>query len=230
MLTAETRLRTMFDEKVAVIIRVPNPENAANMAHALLKGGFKCVEVTMTVPGALDVIKAVAEAAPEGCMIGAGTVTSAHDARACIKAGAQFIVSPICETDIIRPCREAGVVAIPAGLSATEIMTAWRVGAHVVKVFPAGSVGGPAYIKAIRGPMPDIPLWVSGMLQPSETQAYLTAGAQIVGINANALPQVMIDQGDLAGLADAARALRKEVLGEMRVSVDAVAANGAQKV
>jgi 2-dehydro-3-deoxyphosphogluconate aldolase/(4S)-4-hydroxy-2-oxoglutarate aldolase len=99
----------------------------------------------------------------------------------------------------------------------------------VVKVFPAGSVGGPAYIKAIRGPMPDIPLWVSGMLQPSETQAYLTAGAQIVGLNANALPQFLIDQGDWAGLADAARALRKEALGEMRVSVDAVAANGAQK-
>jgi 2-dehydro-3-deoxyphosphogluconate aldolase/(4S)-4-hydroxy-2-oxoglutarate aldolase len=228
-LPAETRLRKMFNEKIAAIIRVPQPETAVNMAHALLKGGFKCVEVTMTVPGALDVIKAVAEAAPADCMIGAGTVTSAADARACIKAGAQFIVSPICETDIIRPCREAGVVAIPAGLSATEIMTAWRVGAHVVKVFPAGSVGGPAYIKAIRGPMPDIPLWVSGMLQPSETQAYLAAGAQIVGLNANALPQPLIDSGDWSGVADAARALLKEALGEQRASMDKVVANGAQK-
>lgn len=231
MLTAEKRLRTMFDEKVAAIIRVPNPEDATNIAHALLKGGFKCVEVTMTVPGALDVIKAVAEAAPEDCMIGAGTVTSAADARACIKAGAQFIVSPICEIDIIRPCREAGAVAIPAGLSATEIMTAWRVGAHVVKVFPAGSVGGPAYIKAIRGPMPDIPLWVSGMLQPSETQAYLAAGAQIVGLNANALPQYLIDRGDWTGVADAARTLLKEALGEKRASMDGVTMHdGAQKI
>ncbi len=225
MLPAEKRLRKMFEEKVAAIIRVPSPEHAMNMAQALLKGGFKCVEVTMSVPGALDVIKAVAEAAPDDCMIGAGTVTSAADARACIKAGAQFIVSPICETDIIRPCREAGVVAIPAGLSATEIMTAWRVGAHVVKVFPAGSVGGPAYIKAIRGPMPDIPLWVSGMLLPGETQAYLAAGAQIVGLNANALPKDLIDQGDWAGVADAARALLKEALGGTRASPEGVAAN-----
>lgn len=220
----------MFEEKVAAIIRVPQPETAVNLAHALLTAGFKCVEVTLTVPGALDVIKTLAEAAPADCMIGAGTVTSAADARACIKAGAQFIVSPICEIDIVRPCREAGVVAIPAGLSATEIMTAWRVGAHVVKVFPAGSVGGPAYIKAIRGPMPEIPLWVSGMLQPSETQAYLAAGAQIVGLNANALPQSLIDSGDWTGVTDAARAMLKEALGEQRISVGNVVANGTQKV
>lgn len=220
----------MFEEKVAAIIRVPQPETAVNLAHALLNAGFKCVEVTLTVPGALDVIKTLAEAAPADCMIGAGTVTSAADARACIKAGAQFIVSPICEIDIVRPCREAGVVAIPAGLSATEIMTAWRVGAHVVKVFPAGSVGGPAYIKAIRGPMPEIPLWVSGMLQPSETQAYLAAGAQIVGLNANALPQSLIDSGDWTGVTDAARAMLKEALGEQRISVGNVVANGTQKV
>ena len=229
MLIAEKRIRTMFDEKVAAIIRVPQPETAVNLAHALLNAGFKCVEVTLTVPGALDVIKTLADAASADCMIGAGTVTSAADARACIKAGAQFIVSPICETDIVRPCREAGVVAIPAGLSATEIMTAWRVGAHVVKVFPAGSVGGPAYIKAIRGPMPDIPLWVSGMLQPSETRAYLAAGAQIVGLNANALPQYLIDSGDWAGVTDAARAMLKEALGEQRVAADNIVANGAQK-
>ncbi len=229
MLIAEKRIRTMFDEKVAAIIRVPQPETAVNLAHALLHAGFKCVEVTLTVPGALDVIKTLAESAPEDCMIGAGTVTSAADARACVKAGAQFVVSPICEIDIVRPCREAGVVAIPAGLSATEIMTAWRVGAHVVKVFPAGSVGGPAYIKAIRGPMPDIPLWVSGMLQPSETQAYLAAGAQIVGLNANALPQHLIDSSDWAGVTDAARAMLKEALGEQRVVAGNVVANGAQK-
>lgn len=229
MLIAEKRIRTMFEEQVTAIIRVPQPETAVNLAHALLQAGFKCVEVTMTVPGALDVIKTLAEAAPEGSMIGAGTVTSAADARACIKAGAQFIVSPICEIDIIRPCREAGVVAIPAGLSATEIMTAWREGAHVVKVFPAGSVGGPAYIKTIRGPLPDIPLWVSGMLQPSETQAYLAAGAQIVGLNANALPQNLIDSGDWAGVTDAARAMLKEAFGDRRVPANGFVANGTQK-
>jgi 2-dehydro-3-deoxyphosphogluconate aldolase/(4S)-4-hydroxy-2-oxoglutarate aldolase len=212
MLPIEERLRAMFAAQVVAIIRVPQPETAHHIAHALLKGGFKCVEVTLSVPGAVDVIKQLSAEAPEDVRIGAGTVTSAADARLCIEAGAQFIVSPVCETDIIRPCREAGVVAIPAGLTPTEILHAWRLGAHVVKVFPAGSVGGPAYIKAVRGPLPEIPLWVSGMLTPAEAQAYLAAGTQIVGLNANALPQALIDAGDWDGLAAAAQKMLREAL------------------
>jgi 2-dehydro-3-deoxyphosphogluconate aldolase/(4S)-4-hydroxy-2-oxoglutarate aldolase len=200
----------MFDEKIVAIIRVPNAERAMCIAQALMRGGFKCVEVTMSVSGALDVIKDLSANAPEGIMIGAGTVTSAAEARQCIEAGAQFVVSPVCETDIIRPCREAGGVAIPAGLTPTEIMHAWRLGAHVVKVFPAGSVGGPAYIKAIRGPMPHIPLWVSGMLTLRETQDYLASGAQIVGLNANALPNHLLDANDWEAVAEAARAMIAE--------------------
>ncbi len=168
----------------------------------------------MTVPGAIDVIKDLCANAPEGVMIGAGTVTSAADARACIDAGAQFVVSPTCETDIIRPCREAGVVAIPAGMTPTEIQHAWRMGAHVVKVFPAGSVGGPAYIRAIRGPLPDMPLWVSGMVQPSEAQAYLAAGAQIVGLNAASLPQGPVEAGDWAAVAESVRVMVRDARGD----------------
>lgn len=213
MLLIEQRLRTLFQEKVVAIIRVSCQDCAAHLAHALIEGGFKCVEVTMTVPGALDVIKDLSANVPEGVMIGAGTVNSAAEARQCIEAGAQFLVSPICETDIIRPCRESGVVAIPAGMTPTEIVHAWRLGAHVVKVFPAGTVGGPAFIKAVRGPLPDIPLWVSGLVQPSETQAYLTAGAQLVGLNAAALPQNLLDAGDWGGVAEAARRMWQEALG-----------------
>jgi 2-dehydro-3-deoxyphosphogluconate aldolase/(4S)-4-hydroxy-2-oxoglutarate aldolase len=213
MLPIEQRLHTLFTEKFVAIIRVPEAERAMKMAHALARGGFKCIEVTMTVPGAVEAIKALASNAPEGIMIGAGTVTSAADARQCIDAGAQFIVSPMCETDIIRPCREAGVVSIPAGLSPTEIMRAWRIGAHVIKVFPAGSVGGPAYIKALRGPMPDIPLWVSGMLDAHEARNYLCAGVQIVGLNANALPQDRIELGDWDAVADGARAMLEQARG-----------------
>lgn len=205
MLAIEQRLRTMFDAKVVVIIRVPQAERAKNLAQALIAGGVKCVEITLSVPGAIELIKDIAASAPEGVMIGAGTVTSAADARACIEAGAQFIVSPTCEVDIIRPSRDAGVVAIPAGMTPTEIQHAWRMGAHVVKVFPAGSVGGPNYIKAIRGPLTDMPLWVSGMVQPNETQAYLAAGAQIVGLNASSLPQYQVDAGDWAAVTESVR-------------------------
>jgi 2-dehydro-3-deoxyphosphogluconate aldolase/(4S)-4-hydroxy-2-oxoglutarate aldolase len=213
MLPIEKRLRAMFDERIAVIIRAPNAERAHNIALALIAGGVKCVEITMTVPGAVDVIKDLSAAATEGVLIGAGTVMGAADARACIDAGAQFVVAPTCETDIIRPCREAGVVAIPAGMTPTEINRAWRMGAHVVKVFPAGSVGGPNYIKAIRGPLPDIPLWVSGMVQPGETQTYLAAGAQLVGLNASALPQGPVDAGDWATVTDQAREMLRVAQG-----------------
>jgi 2-dehydro-3-deoxyphosphogluconate aldolase/(4S)-4-hydroxy-2-oxoglutarate aldolase len=210
MLPIEERLRAMLAAQIVAIIRVPQPETAHHVAHALFRGGFTCVEVTLSGPGAVDMIKQLSAEAPTGALIGAGTVTSAADARACIEAGAQFIVSPVCETDIIRPCREAGVVAIPAGLTPTEILRAWRLGAHVVKVFPAGSVGGPAYIKAVRGPLPEIPLWVSGLVQPCEAQAYLAAGVQIVGLNANALPQALIDANDWDGVTEAARGILHE--------------------
>ncbi len=210
MLPIERRLRTLFHEQVVAIIRVAETERALGLARALIAGGFRCVEVTMTVPGALDVIKTLCADVSEDVLIGAGTVTSAAEARQCIEAGAQFLVSPICETDIIRPSREAGVVAIPAGMTPTEIMHAWRLGAHVVKVFPAGAIGGPAFIRAVRGPLPEIPLWVSGAVQPCETQAYLAAGAQLVGLNASILPSCLIESGDWAGLATAARAMLNE--------------------
>ncbi len=209
----ETRLRQMLAQKVVAIIRVNTGERAAKAADALARAGFKLIEVTMTVPGAADIIKDLTaqqasrqkDGAPDGVMIGAGTVMNGPDARLCIECGAQFIVSPICEPDIIRPCRDAGVVVIPAGLTPTEIVHAWRMGAHVVKVYPAGSVGGPAYIRALRGPLPDIPLWVSGMLTAREACEYLKAGVQIVGLGAELLPAGLMDAGDAgnAGNGDA---------------------------
>ncbi len=198
----------MLAGQLVAIIRTNTQERAVKAAHALIRAGFKLVEITLTIPGALEVIKTVSESAPEDVMIGAGTVMSAANARDCIAQGAQFIVSPICETDIIRPCREAGVVSIPAGLSATEIVHAWRLGAHVVKVFPVGTVGGPSYIKALRGPLPDIPLWVSGMVAPAQAREYVAAGAQLVGLGSDQLlPARLVDAADWDGIATHAHAL-----------------------
>lgn len=206
MLPIETRLRRMLAEQIVAIIRAGSQEHALNAARALMRAGFRLIEITLTIPGAPEVIKTLADSAPEDVMIGAGTVMSDAGARACIAQGAQFIVSPICETDIIRPCREAGVVSIPAGLSATEIVHAWRLGAHVVKVFPVGTVGGPDYIRALRGPLPDIPLWVSGMVAPAQTRAYIAAGAQLVGLGSDQLlPARLLEAGDWDGIATHAR-------------------------
>lgn len=217
----ETRLRAMLAQKYVAIIRVNSAERALKSAQALIQAGFRLIEVTMTVPGALDVIKDLAaqvnQNATEGVMIGAGTVMDAPDARRCIENGAQFVVSPICETDIIRPCRDAGVVAIPAGLTMTEIVHAWRMGAHVVKISPAGSVGGPAYIRAIRGPLPDIPLWVSGMVLAREAVEYMKAGVQLVGLGAELLPPALMEVNDWGAISQHAQRLLLQARGEVAV-------------
>jgi 2-dehydro-3-deoxyphosphogluconate aldolase/(4S)-4-hydroxy-2-oxoglutarate aldolase len=225
----ETRLRAMLAQKYVAIIRANSAERAHKSAQALMQAGFRLIEVTMTVPGALDVIKDLAaqvnqnatggEGAKygEGVMIGAGTVMDAPDARRCIENGAQFVVSPICETDIIRPCRDAGVVAIPAGLTMTEIVHAWRMGAHVVKISPAGSVGGPAYIRAIRGPLPDIPLWVSGMVSAREAVDYMKAGVQLVGLGAELLPPALMEVNDWGEISRHAQRLLLQARGEVAV-------------
>jgi 2-dehydro-3-deoxyphosphogluconate aldolase/(4S)-4-hydroxy-2-oxoglutarate aldolase len=213
----ETRIRGMFAEKYVAIIRVNSSEYALKGAQALMQAGFRMIEITLTIPGALDVIKDLAAQVSNAVMIGAGTVMNTPDALRCIENGAQFVVSPICETDIIRPCRDAGVVAIPAGLTMTEIVHAWRMGAHVVKISPAGSVGGPAYIRAIRGPLPEIPLWVSGMVTAREASDYLKAGVQLVGLGAELLPPALMDTNDWEAVSQHAQRLLLQARGEVAV-------------
>jgi 2-dehydro-3-deoxyphosphogluconate aldolase/(4S)-4-hydroxy-2-oxoglutarate aldolase len=225
----ETRLRAMLAQKYVGVVRVNTSERALKGARALILAGFRMVEITLTIPGALDIIKELAAEVSQGAMvgagatigagvmIGAGTVMNAPDARRCIENGAQFIVSPICEIDIIRPCRDAGVVVIPAGMTPTEIVHAWRMGAHVVKVYPAGSVGGPEYIRAIRGPLPEIPLWVSGMVSARQAGEYVKAGVQLVGLGMELLPPVMMEVNDWEAITQHAQRLLFQARGEVAV-------------
>ncbi len=206
MLTIESRLKFLFDEKIVGVIRTRTADDALNVVKALISGGFRAVEVPMTVPDILNVLKELVRVAPEGVMVGAGTVMTAADARACIEAGCQFIVAPSAEMEIIRPCREAGVVAIPGAATPTEIAACWRAGAHVVKVFPAATLGGPDYVRAVRGPFPHIPLWVSGMVTSAQSQNYLRAGAQLVGLTNELMPQPLMDAKDWDGIREHARA------------------------
>ncbi len=207
----DARVGRMFAARIAIVMRGSDPARVRLLAHALARGGFDCIEVTMTVPGSIELIKTLTAELPAH-MIGAGTVTAAHDARACIDAGAQFLVSPIAALDIIRPAREAGVVCIPAGMTPTEIHSAWINGGHVVKVFPAGTAGGPAYIRALRGPLPDIPLWVSGAVTAADAPAYFAAGVQLVGLNAAEIPAEVIAANDWDAVAEHAHRLRARAL------------------
>lgn len=206
MLSIESRIRFLFDEKIVGVIRTRTASDALNVVKALVAGGFKAVEVPMTVPDAVNVLKELVQTVGDGVMVGAGTVMTAADARACIEAGCQFIVAPSAEFEIIRPCREAGVVAIPGAATPTEIAACWRAGAHVVKVFPAATLGGPDYIRAVRGPFPHIPLWVSGMVTSAQSLNYLKAGAQLVGLTNELMPQNLMDANDWEGIRDHARA------------------------
>ena len=212
MLPLEQRLQTMLSARLATVIRASSAETALSAADALIAAGFRLIEVTMTVPGAVEAIKElhrrVTERGQTDIIVGAGTVMSGADARRCIEAEAAFVVSPSCETDIIRPCRDSGVVAIPAGLTPTEIVHAWRLGAHFVKVFPAGSLGGPSYIKALRGPLPDIPLWVSGMVTAKEATQYFQAGAQLIGLGSELLPAHLVAANDWAAVTHHAQQIR----------------------
>lgn len=196
----ETRLKTMLAARVAAVIRLDSAHNAQRAAECLIDAGFKCVEITMTVPNAIHIIKTLSQNAPADVLIGAGTIMSGADVRAAIDAGAQFVVSPIFEPETIRPCREAGVVAIPAALTPTEIVMGWRAGGHVIKVFPVGQVGGATYIKTIRGPLPDIPLWVSGNAFAKDAAAYFAAGTQLIGLTAELFPAKLIDAGHWSAL------------------------------
>ncbi|HQV68876.1 MAG TPA: bifunctional 4-hydroxy-2-oxoglutarate aldolase/2-dehydro-3-deoxy-phosphogluconate aldolase [Thermoflexales bacterium] len=208
MILLEQRMRALFDLRVVPVIRASGPEQATRMAELLHAAGFGAIEITMTVPGAMDVIARLAKAMPD-VMIGAGTVLSGPQAVEVIRAGAQFVVSPTLETDIIRPCREAGAVSIPAGMTPTEILRAWQAGANVVKVFPAQPIGGVDFIKALRGPLPEIPLWVSGLVMAKDAPAYFHAGVQLVGLGgAELLPPDALAAGDDAAVAHAAGLLK----------------------
>ena len=168
----------MREAGVLGVIRVQAVEDLGGIARALRNGGLECVEITMTTPGAL---RAIEEAGGklEGVTMGAGTVLDGTTARQAILAGAEFLVTPTVEPDVIEMAHRYGVVVIPGAMSPTEILTAWEMGADMVKVFPA-SVLGPSYLKAIRGPLPQIPLVPTGGITADNAGEFIRAGAALV--------------------------------------------------
>lgn len=177
---ADTVLQQILKTKIVAIIRGVDPKNVLAVVQALRAGGVTNVEVTLNSPDALAVIKEVSDVMGGSMLVGAGTVLDADDARAAIGAGAKFIISPTLDEDTIRYTKESGVVSIPGAFTPTEILKAHRLGADLVKVFPASS--GPAYIKDIRGPLPHIPLMPTGGIRVDNIDAYQRAGGVAFGI------------------------------------------------
>jgi 2-dehydro-3-deoxyphosphogluconate aldolase/(4S)-4-hydroxy-2-oxoglutarate aldolase len=164
------------------VLRASSVDEALALAAAIEAGGVTVLEVTMTVPGAVEVIRRLVAEAGDRLLIGAGTVLDAEKARECIGAGAQFIVSPALNLKTIEHCNREGVAVLPGALTPTEIWTAWQAGADVVKVFPASAVGGAKYLKAIKAPLPEIELVPTGGVSLATAQEFLEAGAFALGV------------------------------------------------
>jgi 2-dehydro-3-deoxyphosphogluconate aldolase/(4S)-4-hydroxy-2-oxoglutarate aldolase len=190
---------------VIPVVRGDAPKQALGAAEAVSAGGIPIVEITMTVPGAVDAIAQLAREAGKDLLIGAGTVLDAQAARRCVDAGAQFIVSPGFDRETVEFVRRAGVLMMAAGLTPTEVITAWRAGSAFVKVFPCASVGGPKYIRALRGPLPQIPLVPTGGVNFENAAEFIRAGATALGVGGELVEPGALRFGDYQQITQNAR-------------------------
>jgi 2-dehydro-3-deoxyphosphogluconate aldolase / (4S)-4-hydroxy-2-oxoglutarate aldolase len=182
---------------VIPVVRAPSSEAARGMVESLRDGGLPIAEITLTVPGAVQLIAQLARELGDGVLLGAGSVADAAGAHACIAAGARFVVSPCFDERVVAACQAAGIAVLPGALTPTEILRAARAGGDFVKVFPASAVGGPDYIRAIRGPLPQAELVPTGGVTLASVAAYFRAGAAAVGAGS-----------ELTGASDVAAAAR----------------------
>ena len=186
------------------VIRARSADEAAQAVDAIQAGGVGVLEITMTVPGAVELIREVARRASDA-LVGAGTVLDPETAKRCIEAGARFVVSPALNLDTVATCREAGIAVIPGALSPTEVVTAWRAGADLVKVFPAGAVGGPSYIKALKAPLPQIELVPTGGVNLKTAGDFIRAGAAALGVGGDLVDLAALRRGEASVLTERAR-------------------------
>ncbi len=198
-------LRRIHDVGLIPVVRAESADMARRAVAAVRAGGIPVVEITMTVPGAVDVIKNLA--AEIGCetLIGAGTVLDEQTARRCVEAGAQFIVSPALDFRTIEACKEMDVVMIAGALTPTEIYTAWSAGSDLVKVFPAGALGGPSYFKSLKGPLPQIKLVPTGGVSLFTAAAFIEAGAEALGVGTDLIDVKALKAGQDSDISARAR-------------------------
>ncbi len=177
----------MVTEGLIPIIRVSSAREAVNVADAIKAGGGSFIEVTMSVPGALDTIKDLTQKYKDEIIMGAGTVLDPETGRAALLAGAQFIVTPTLNLDLIQLAHRYSAVIVPGAATPTEILTAWNAGADMVKVFPAAQLGGPDYLKALKGPLPQVLLVPTGGVNLQNAGAFIKAGAAALGAGGHQL-------------------------------------------
>src|SRR5262245_6310519 len=187
------------------VVRAQSAEDAIQAINAIREGGVDVLEITMTVPGAIGLMQAVAERYGSELLLGAGTVLDPETARACILAGARFIVSPSLNLETIALCRRYAVPVLPGALTPTEVVAAWQAGADAVKVFPCGAVGGAAYIKSLKAPLPQIELVPTGGVSLKTAADFIKAGSLALGVGADLVDLQAIREGKTGVITERAR-------------------------
>ena len=205
-MTKEQVLGAILETKVVAVIRMNDAAQLADVAAALRRGGVTALEVTMTVPGAVEIIREMARTKAPGTLVGAGTVLDAGTASDVIAAGADFVVSPVTDLEMIQACRDAEVLVAPGAFTPTEIVAAWRAGADIVKVFPATSLG-PQFFRDLRGPLPQVRLMPTGGVTIENAREFLAAGAPAASASARPSSSKAVETGDWAALEERARRL-----------------------
>ena len=198
-------LKRIEEAGIIPVVRAASADEAIAVAEAISEGGIPLLEITMTVPGAVGVIAELRKRYGDQVLVGAGTVLDQGVARACIQAGAQFIVSPSLNLRTIERCKDNEIAVFPGGLTPTEIVTASEAGADAVKVFPCSAVGGAKYLRALKAPLPQIKLIPTGGVSLATAKDFIAAGAWVLGVGSDLVDTAAIRAGDRKSVVDAAR-------------------------
>ncbi|MBN2474108.1 MAG: bifunctional 4-hydroxy-2-oxoglutarate aldolase/2-dehydro-3-deoxy-phosphogluconate aldolase [Pirellulales bacterium] len=203
-MSKDETLSRIINSGVIAVLRAPSGEMLADVAEALLAGGVEAIEVTFTVPGAHRVLEQVADRLGDKVLLGAGTVLDPETARTALLAGAEFIVAPTVNLNVVRLCRRYDKAVMPGALTPTEVLAAWEAGADVVKVFPS-DLTGPKYLKALHGPLPQVRLMPTGGVNLQTAADFLRAGACALGIGGSLVEAKAVAAGDMARIESLAR-------------------------
>jgi 2-dehydro-3-deoxyphosphogluconate aldolase/(4S)-4-hydroxy-2-oxoglutarate aldolase len=203
-MSRERHLQRVLDCGIVAVVRFSDPGPLVNVVRALADGGVTVAEVTFTVPNAVDVIREAKRQLGDRVLLGAGTVLDPETCRAAFLAGAEFVVSPSVNVDVIRMCRRYDKLVMPGAFTPTEVVTAWEAGADIVKVFPADVVG-PAFFKALKGPLPQVKLMPTGGVDLTTAAEFLKAGAVCLGVGGQMVEPAAVAAGDFARITALAR-------------------------
>lgn len=195
-MTKKDVLEKIAEVGLVPVVRASSADEAMKVVDAIREGGVPVLEITMTVPGAIAVMEQVVRRFGSDVVVGAGTVLDPETARACILAGAQFVVSPALHLGTIEVCRRYSIAIVPGVLTPTEVVTAWSAGADVVKVFPCGALGGASYIKSLKAPLPHIEMIPTGGVSVKTAADFIKAGSLALGVGADLVDTKAIREGN----------------------------------